>query len=586
MERLKYVLPILVLLSLVVAPQLALADVYRTATTTEDTYILKNFSSNGDGQKNFGNETEITINSCIAGKIMYANDSYAMFRVPTDNFTNHLISHSAGGEHYFHTNYQINRTWPYTGYYNSLYFTKDNYWTKDNITYDTYQPVLEPDVAATYYSISVLATQNPVVGGVDDLTGNLFGWIYNNTNITFVVNGELQQQSGGWYIANPFTCGVNSNSTVFSNKATISRPFNIGMDTTEFKSITRSFTNKPVFKYMVENDLANTDWTAGFDYRVDYSKAFTYTSPTTLGGNIFQAHVPAFTLRTRGSTPDNIVNSPDVIQQCSTANAYIYNPTIYGTLTNYAPNGSLYYDVYCLNLSVNHMGKPFYAAVLFTNATQDFFSGNTQTNFYASVWSPKYVIFTQPVYSPNPPKYLTTLDISWSTNIQTNTFFQYRYKPKNLNYTSWVVITVPNQTVFHNVTFPASQLLIGDYQFFYGGNTSDGSFSNSSIYSFNITLFPNETNQTQITSAIEKLVTAGFVPDAQTGVYLFGIVFLAIVSFFCFAFGGHLFGLAGMLAVMIVETLVGLLPFYLIIPIILLGAIIVTHLLRKTFHGL
>ena len=151
------------------------------------------------------------------------------------------------------------------------------------------------------------------------------------------------------------------------------------------------------------------------------------------------------------------------------------------------------YDIFCFNLSSDHNGKQFYGAIKFITRTDIRDGSGEEFDFFHAMYSPAFSQFTAPLYFPDPPQIAQNLSVSWTTSQAVNTNLKYRYKPAgSASYSAWFTISESptNYEYEHTVVIPSSQMVSGDYQLYYYGNSADNSTFSSDTYSFTTIVVP------------------------------------------------------------------------------------------------
>lgn len=140
------------------------------------------------------------------------------------------------------------------------------------------------------------------------------------------------------------------------------------------------------------------------------------------------------------------------------------------------PSGN--YVVACFNLSSQHAGRNFLAAIKVLNATP------TAFNFFAAQYSPQFATLSTPTVIPNPMVAGQNAAVSWTSSTPTTTILHYFYT-LNGAVSSIAEITDSNFTISHSVTIPGNQILDGSiFSVSPSGVDSFGNFYNSPYFNF------------------------------------------------------------------------------------------------------
>lgn len=318
-----------------------------------------------------------------------------------------------------------------------------------------------------------------------------------------------------------------------------------------------------------------SDLTVIYDFESTYSGAgyidqrdFGYN----LQDNFLYPIVPMYRAK-RETNTDNTLNGVD----CSIYSG-LYSTAPYLEGIN-VPEGN--YDIFCFDLKNTHGGIQDYASIKIINNTVGNF------DFYWAMYSGNITTFSSVIKIPSPAQWHQNLTIQWFTSQELNTQLKYRINSTG-EYSAWT--TLYNLTDFstsHSIIINGERIITGYYQFLLMGNNSAGDNFTSELYNFTVG-FPETFNQTNasLPSAIEKIKEAGlFGSDTTVILYIFGIIILFFITAISFYFGGFQFGVTIFVSLMIVEVVIGFLPFFLLAPIIIITVGFLTFILRKMLFG-
>lgn len=252
------------------------------------------------------------------------------------------------------------------------------------------------------------------------------------------------------------------------------------------------------------------------------------------------------------------------------------------------------YDQYCFDLSGSHNGNAFYGAIKIIN-NQDF-SGTSCTfpncydlRFYWAEYSPAFNTFSLPSLEPNPAREGLNETISWATTNDLSTRLRYRYNNSGEMSPWQFVEDYSTYSQGHAATINNQNIHPYNYEFYLEGNDTNNNNYTSIMYNFSVVASPTSRNATSNATvygsngALQRLTDTGFCSDVTICGFIFGTIILGIGGFFAFYAGGMRLGLAVIITIVIMEAAIGLLPIFLLTPIIVLSALVIVIMFRKTF---
>lgn len=189
----------------------------------------------------------------------------------------------------------------------------------------------------------------------------------------------------------------------------------------------------------------------------------------------------------------------------------------------------------------------------------------------------------------NPPANFNTTVSFYSTLAgDTQLFYRYRNVTDNnseSSFTGWFVQTKSENVTVHNIVINSANILDGKfYQYFVGSgttnNTNSGNYYNFTVGTFGsgISGGVSSTGNGTLTESIINLQNSGLCTGSSCIWLFIGIPILAIFTILAWYFGGSMLGKATFLALLTIESIAGLLPIFVIIPIIILVAYLIARM--------
>lgn len=270
--------------------------------------------------------------------------------------------------------------------------------------------------------------------------------------------------------------------------------------------------------------------------------------------------------------------------------AYTYNQ-----YTNVNPPATpKLYDMFCFNQSYVHAVKGFYGAIKIVNNTNVRYSLECPLNdcpdldLYWAIYSPSFATFSAPVLQPNPPIAGINLTVQWTTTIPMYGGVYFRYNVSG-NMSSYYTVYDSNTSyrTTHLIVIPASYILSYKYEYYLIGNGSTGSNYTSIMFNFTALgvteLITENTTIAGSSGALQRLVDAGLVSDYNQAKWFFGGLIILIMGGFAFWFGGMKIGMVSTMLLLLALSTVGLLPGFVLLPVIAVAVLVIITLLQKVF---
>jgi len=342
----------------------------------------------------------------------------------------------------------------------------------------------------------------------------------------------------------------------------------------DFRNYTFAFGGNNQFFFDFESGFQNF---TGFDeadvgYNHEFNVFTTYDIPQDI-----------FLMSASGQTPVGNPNNLDDLAtiDCKTAQVKL------GAQTSLVENMTL-----CINLTSEHNGvKDWWGMIKVKKIVRNyvlFVYNGGYIEYYYALSAPGRSMFSGVALNPDPPIYESDLLVRWDTSIPMTSTLGYRTVYNSTNIGAWTFkFNTTLQEANHYFVISYKDIKNGILQFNISG--IDGNGSNYTYPIFNRTIgFSNvfTNGSAQIPQAIQRLVDNGLVPDTTTGVWFFGIVLLIVATLFSMWFLDSLeFGLTVLITGMFIMSAIGILPIFIIIPMLILAVLILVHFIRRSIHG-
>jgi hypothetical protein len=246
----------------------------------------------------------------------------------------------------------------------------------------------------------------------------------------------------------------------------------------------------------------------------------------------------------------------------------------------------------CINLSSEHNNIPGWWGMIkvkkiVRNYVLFVYNGG-YIEYYYALASPSRSIFSNVILNPDPPIHASDLLIRWDTSVPMTSKLGWRTIKNSTDITAWTYkFNTTLQTLDHNFLIPSSNILSGLMEFNISGTDING--TNWTYPIFNRTIgYSNviTNNESIIGRSITRLEEGGLVTDTTTGIWLFGIVLLMICVLFIMYFLDSLeFGLTILITGLFILSAIGILPLFIVIPMLILAVLVLVHFIRRSIHG-
>lgn len=207
-------------------------------------------------------------------------------------------------------------------------------------------------------------------------------------------------------------------------------------------------------------------------------------------------------------------------------------------------------------------------------ATRPNFRVNTILYNYSSFFQ-----ITGVQFAPNNPQAGQNVTVQWHTSLSANSYLFWRYRNYSsgngeVNYTTWSVSYSAISSINHALDIPGDQIYDGKvYQFY----VQSGDINDTRLglyYNFTVGSLSNliDTPGAMLPAAVSNLENTGLCSGSSC-LYIAGITLFFILGLILFWFGGLRYGAMGSGALLIVLCLIGWLPSFLLIPLIILAVV-------------
>lgn len=435
---------------------------------------------------------------------------------------------------------------------------------------------------------------------IDTATGYLF-LMYNTNPAQYCYIIYSSNHGNSW--SNPYILSSNQCSRGAMNGQFAWLSGNFALNSTNSKILQTAYfkvnANVDIIYNNVSIDLATIQIITGkiigtdviqtwFDFETgsvgssNFSAGFTNTDfRYHLLDNILYQYVPASPYNTEFNADNTLLNV-----DCRQATSWRTNPLDYGINIPYGT-----YDIICFNLSAWHNGLDTYGAIKVINNTNVRGGDYPEFDFWYAYYPPQNstnptdVQFSNIQYSPNPAQENINITITWLTSYPMTTYAYVSVVNNGTQTPYFIVNQSDNTSITHSLTINNIYSLPPYIVVFLSGKNAYGTEFNATP--INIIIGYNATGTViNDNSTLGNATTnTGIFKDQTTGIYIFGIILLFMATAISFFFGGFKFGMTGFVSLLVIETIIGFLPIFLVIPIIVLVAGAIAYIFRKILLG-
>lgn len=194
-------------------------------------------------------------------------------------------------------------------------------------------------------------------------------------------------------------------------------------------------------------------------------------------------------------------------------------------------------------------------------------------------------VITNVVNSPSNPQANTSVLVTFSSGLPNNStvFFRYRNVTAGnglVNYSTFIAIINNSINTSHSVYIPAQFIYDAKYYQYYvqSGPTTVNNNSDQ-FYNFTVGILGTDPNAVGLIPnyVLPSLEGTGFCAGSNC-LYIFGALLLIVYTFPALIFGGIRFGVNVLVAGVIIESVIGLLPLVFVLPFVIFVIVkVVTH---------
>ena len=276
-------------------------------------------------------------------------------------------------------------------------------------------------------------------------------------------------------------------------------------------------------------------------------------------------------------------------------------------------------DIYvtsCFQLKDQHNGSQFFGLMKVVNSTEDkgltcspFCPPGRDVEIFLTLVSPDNFAINFNKIIPENPLHRDNVQVLTTTTKNATHYVQYRFADFDANisnlssFSTWFTVnSTPNSTQFSGVEldnftvvrFPAMIAnVIQDkyYQFFVYAIDNDGNIVNDTnsgvFYNFSVGASQRfeEGNATGYVPVMIERLCDNIGCELSEGIYLFGFLILAMVTLLAWKAGGMELGLGGFLVGMFAFSIIGLLPIFLVLPLLLIIGLVVARFITSHIKG-
>lgn len=185
-----------------------------------------------------------------------------------------------------------------------------------------------------------------------------------------------------------------------------------------------------------------------------------------------------------------------------------------------------------------------------------------------------FFIITGVTYTPINPQGGQNVTVAYQTSLPSNTKIFYRYRnvtstDTEFSYSGWVSILSDQLVTYHFYDIP--NVLDGKYYQFYVESDNVTEWRSGLYYNFTVGAYGSGgivPGTSAVPTAVGRLEASGFC-SGSTCVYIFGFFIVAFVAILSFFYGGVKNGATMTASAIVVLAVIGLLPWFMLIPIVL-----------------
>lgn len=248
----------------------------------------------------------------------------------------------------------------------------------------------------------------------------------------------------------------------------------------------------------------------------------------------------------------------------------------------YAGNGV--YSEFCFNLT-SRFNEPTYGMIKVINNTDVRGSADPEFDFYYIIVTTSYNNFGFPTWSPNPGLPGLSLTVSVDSSAL-SAIMRYRFQPIGGMLTNFYQVQDSGSLTNHIFTIPSTDVMGGNIEaYFVGQDLFNGMNTTSGWFNITVGAINTNPNASVLPAAISGLQASGVVPDYNTGVWLVGGLILILGAGMAFIAGGPKLGVAAGVALLLALGLIGFIPFFIVIPVIVFAVIVIVRFLSSSIGG-
>ena len=256
------------------------------------------------------------------------------------------------------------------------------------------------------------------------------------------------------------------------------------------------------------------------------------------------------------------------------------------------------YDIFCFNLTTYFNNPfapvkyPYYGIIKVTKST----ALTPDFEFFSALGDNYANLFSYPIVTPPLPQSYQNVTISWTTSIPLTSQIAYNFVLPNGNLSGWNYLVDSDLTQSHSLTLNWLYVYPAIYYYTLSGfdnesNSYVARIPNGDVILYNFSvgnsgIFVPITGTPDNMSALDRSTRNNpMFPDQATGGIVAGIIILGCMTAVCFIAGGMPLGITALVSLIHVESIVGLLPLFLFIPIVFIDILLIVLIMRRTFFG-